>query len=272
MSLTHRQIIGYTMVDGYNSVVIRSVTGFVLVDRGNPIAIRQMGVFVAVPETKPIRLKQLGGYVISKTPARGKLRNTNGYVIQRIQPTGRVRHIDGYVIMTAAKAVVRDKIGMDALLDLMNANAKVTFTYDTITIGAVTYDPMGTVQGKNTKVRITAKGNSLGYSGSNYLYYDRIPFERYHTDRTWKLSIASDTTLHALIPQINTLYGGNLVATDVIDGPVLAGATGVRLTAADQSYMMIPGSYVALGTDPGPFKTDLATSVPIRNLDGFVPA
>lgn len=269
MSLTHRQIIGYTMVDGYNSVVIRSVTGFVLVDRGNPIAIRQMGVFVAVPDTKPIRMKQLGGYVITKTPARGKIRNFAGYAVMRIQPTGQLRHIDGYVIMTASKAVVRNKTGMDALLDLMNANAKVTFSYDTITIGAVTYDPAGTVQGRNTKVQITAKGQSLGYSGSNFLYYDRILFERYYTDRTWKLAIATATTTRALIPDINSAYGGNLVATDIVDVPVPANATGIRLIAASQSYMFIPDSYVALGADPGPVPPTLDDDIPVSMLNGF---
>lgn len=269
MSLTHRQIIGYTMVDGYSSVVIRSVTGFVLVDRGNPIAIRQMGVFVATADTKPVRLKQLGGYAISKTPPRGKLRGIAGYLVTRIQPTGQVRHIDGYIVLTSSRAVVRDKTGMDALLDLMNANAKVTFTYDTIVIGAVTYDPMGTVQGRNTKVKITAKGQSLGYSGSNYLYYDRIPIERYYTDRTWKLSIAAATTTRALVAQINSLYGGNLVATDIVDTAVPANATGIRLTAADQSYMFVPGSYVALGSDPGPIPGTLDDDIPNSMLNGF---
>lgn len=66
------------------------------------------------------------------------------------------------------------------------------------------------------------------------------------TTTSLAMGVPSATTVRALINQIALIGGVNLLATDVVDGPVAAGATSLTLTVAPGCLTYPPGSTVAL--------------------------
>lgn len=76
-------------------------------------------------------------------------------------------------------------------------------------------------------------------------------------------NIPSDTTTHALIPQINTAYNTKLATTDIKNDPVKAGVKVVKLRAADAHPLFTPGSVLFVGISA------LSSYVKQDMLDGF---
>jgi hypothetical protein len=79
-------------------------------------------------------------------------------------------------------------------------------------------------------------------------------------------SLSSPTSATTILSQLstwNTVSGVNLVSTDLVDGPIAAGATSVTLTAASTSLSLVPGSQVTL---------PLTVTSLLMHFDGTTPA
>lgn len=175
--------------------------------------------------------------------------------------TVQARHMVGS-IWTADVQPLPAQSGVAAFLALLNnSTSKVTFTTSNLTVGQPQATSLNNV---NTVVKITALPAS-GFSGSMNIYYNRRKITDAVSSNSWLLgTIASNTTILALLSQINTAYGTNFDPTDIVDGPVQAGATSIKLTVANTSYVYIPGASVYLMN-----QTPLGTATPVTSLGGF---
>jgi hypothetical protein len=253
MPYTQRYLSGYSMSDSSNGIIVRSVEPYAVVGRVAPVTVRYQGINALVPDNKAFRLRSQRAFIIAKAPAQGQVRQSVVYAVRKNPPMGQVRQMVSYAVILKPQSVVRDKTGLAAFYDMLNANNKQA---DSITLSAsnlgVGVPYAASKDDKNTGVTVTAIGH-YGYSGHAEIYYNRIQIARLFLATDMKITVPAATTISALIPQINTAYATNLVAGDVVDGPVPANASGIRLTAASTSIMWNPGTYVALGVDPGPF-------------------
>lgn len=215
--------------------------------------------------------------VWSGTPNVPAVRNVNPVLWIRPYSLGRVRQVTGHlwipepavgaVRQIVGHAWVRDrplpaKVGPSAIWDLLSsASVSGTALSSTqLTLGTVSVD--STKVGFNTRLTLTAKSGS-GYAGSGSVRYSRRDINDAFASTVWALgTIASNTTISALLSSINSTYGTFLDPTDIVDGTVLAGASALRLTIASTSYVFIPGTYVDIATP-------LGTAVPATNLMGF---
>ena len=75
-----------------------------------------------------------------------------------------------------------------------------------------------TMVGKNTKIKVTGKSNSL-YIGTRVLHYNRIPLSELGTIRVTR---EQEQTVVDLIPKINIKYGLFLSEYDLEENPLLA--------------------------------------------------
>lgn len=195
---------------------------------------------------------------ITRDPAQLQLRNVRGFALTAAPQQLNLRNVRGFVLSAASKAP--PAAGIQAMLWLINQNAKQVFTLSQISIGspAASSDPRA-----NSQVVVSALPGS-GYGGSITLYYNRRTLASVFSNTAWLLpTISSDTTIKALIPQINSAYGVNLDPTDVVDAPVKAGATSLTLQAASTSYVFQPGDALKLPT------VSLSSVVTITYLAGF---
>lgn len=213
------------------------------------ISLRNITGYALAPELPPVKgmsLRKVSGYAMSKTPAQLNVRGT--YV---------------YGFYTPAKVILRNKTNKLLLLDLINMETIEAFTLSRITMGPAVVNSVPFE--KNTSIELTALPLS-GFRDKVTLKYNRYPFDQYFPDATWKLNVTVATTLHTLIPAINTAYGYNLVTDDVVDQPIKANATTFEMTAAGTSYMFLPGTKVRLGVFLG---TPLNEVVTVTDLLGF---
>jgi hypothetical protein len=153
-------------------------------------------------------------------------------------------------IAFASKRAVPTKASAAALLDLINSHLlSGSFTADQLSFATPVTDT--SVDGLNTTVQVTATGTAP-VSGSVTLRYARIAISRLFTVKSFELTPpASNTTISALLTQINAAYGTSFLAGDLVDGPVLAGATSITLQPAANNYILDSNSTVTLsGTQP----------------------
>lgn len=193
------------------------------------------------------------------------LRNIQGYAFETVPPGMILRNVHGYAFERAPLPLPLNVTGDLALYQLINDNVKpgigVTWSASNSTLGTPATD--STYGTTNTRISITAGSNS-GYGGSVNLFYTRRPITDAITGSVSLGTIASDTTVVAMLPTINSKYGLNLTAQDVVDGVVKAGATFVTITIASGSWVFLPGSVVAAGQ-----VQSLATATPVVDLLGF---
>lgn len=178
-------------------------------------------------------------------PIGGSLRNLKGYAITQAPPTGNVRNVKGYAITVATPALptVTDAT---ALYPLINAQTRggPTWSASNSTLGTPTAD--ATVPGYNTKIRLTPAGSS-GYGGYVDLWYHRRSIDDLAPTPKALAAIPSNTTVRALLADVNSKYGWSLQATDVVDDPVAAGSAYFAITAASTSLVFRPGSVTTVG-------------------------
>ena len=192
------------------------------------------------------------------------LRNIHGYAFETVPPGMILRNIHGYAFERAPLPLPLNVTGDLALYQLINNNVKpgigVTWSASNSTLGTPAAD--STYGTTNTRISITAGSNS-GYGGSVNLFYTRRPITDAITGSVSLGTIASDTTVVAMLPTINSKYGLNLTAQDVVDGVVKAGATFVTITIASGSWVFLPGSTVAAGN------VQSLSSMQVTALPGF---
>lgn len=204
------------------------------------------------------------GVVIYQDPPTAQIRNVRGYALTSPPSQAQLRNVRGYALTAATKPPPTAQTGVNAMLWLLNQNINIAtpFTLSQLTIGTPSSysDPTGR---NNAQVSVTAKSGS-GYQGTMTAYYNRRTLDSVFNSTAWLLgTISSATTIRALIPQINTAYGVGLDPTDVVDGPVNAGATSLTLTIASGSYMFKPGSALMLPS------VSLSGVTPVTLLSGF---
>lgn len=167
-----------------------------------------------------------------------------------------LRNVQGYALVADIpfpKAVN----GITALMNLVLAQSKITRPASHFTLGVPeAYSGSETVL-HNSRVRVTATA-AAALQGSMYFYYSRASLIRIPTDLT-AIVIGSATTVHALIPTINSASGMVLTTDDLVDGPIPAGAVEATITAAATSRFFLPGDTAQIGFTPllsSSFKTD----------------
>lgn len=103
------------------------------------------------------------------------------------------------------------------LLDLINADNTTSLPESAITLGAPvsTGDPTGLI----TTVVATAVSGS-GYSGTQTFTYNRVDLGFMAVNEPDLVLESEETTIHALIPLLNSTFGIQLTPDDIVDGPV----------------------------------------------------
>lgn len=226
---------------------------------------RSLQAILITKDQPAITNRSAQAVAIIQDPPTAMIRNVRGYALTAPPTQTQVRNVRGYALTTVTKAPPAAQVGINAMLWLLNQNLSITtpFTLSQINIGTPSSysDPTGR---SNAQVTVSAKTGS-GYRGSMTAYYNRRPLDFvFNSNVPWLLgTISSDTTIRALIPQINSAYGVGLDATDVVDGPVPAGSTSILLTAATGSYMFQPGSFLRIP------QFALASVAPLTKLAGF---
>jgi hypothetical protein len=192
----------------------------------------------------------------------GTLRNIQGYAFETPPTAGSLRSISGYAFQSVKPALNLSVTGDKALYALINNNSLYTsWSASTSTLGTPVAD--SSVANTNTRVNLAAKSSS-GYGGNINLHYNRRPISDAINTSVSLGTIASDTTVWALLPTINSKYGTNLTTQDVVNATVKAGSTVFPLVADTGSWLFLPGSLASAGTT-----TDLATATPATALSGF---
>jgi hypothetical protein len=160
---------------------------------------------------------------------------------------GALRKVGGYIAIQPAAALpnIFGLLGPAALLAAINKTFALTFVASDLTFGTPS---AVTGRTKNSQVAITATATN-NYQGSQTLVYDRYDISTVLAAKdTSVLPSSTATTISARLPGINTQYGLNLVAGDIVDGTVAANATGLTLTIASGSYLYSPATTVRIGT------------------------
>lgn len=214
-----------------------------------------------------LKVRSVNSVAWIHNPVSGQVRQTRNYTLQQSAPSGQVRQARAYTIQLNRK--VPTVGGLAGLWPLIVSDANITLAQTTLSVSAPVADT--SQLNCNTYVTVAPIGTLLNsYSGTTKLYYNRTAIANAFngSNSVWKLgTIAAATTIRALIPQINTAYSLALDPTDVVDGPVAAGATSLLLTTATNSYVYAPGTSVWVQTTVA-----LSTAVATTNLPGFASA
>lgn len=102
------------------------------------------------------------------------------------------------------------------LLDLINADNSTSLPESAVSLGAptaATEDPTGLI----TTVTATAQAGS-GYSGAQTFTYNRVDLGFMAVNEPDLVIESEETTIHALIPYLNTTFGIQLTTADIVDG------------------------------------------------------
>lgn len=161
------------------------------------------------------------------------------------------------------------QVNAKILLDLINASNTTALPETAITLAAPTAaaeDPTGLI---TTVVATAATGS--GYSGTQEFTYNRVDLGFMAVNEPDLVIETEETTIHALIPQLNATFGIQLTETDIVDGPVPElepdVITQVVITAT-------PGSLVwakTVSLDLTKPLVPLSTVLTVTALDGLYP-
>lgn len=131
-------------------------------------------------------------------------------------------------------------------------------------------DPVAITGTKNTSVKATSSNTDVA-TGSQTFRYDRKTLSNAAYLFTAPINIGSgNTSVYALLAQINTLTGVVFEQRDFEDTAIIDGATQVILKAASTSYVFVPGSTLTILLHSAtPSLSDLIVN---SHLTGFTPA
>lgn len=189
------------------------------------------------------------------------IRHIGGYALVSPITDVNVRHLGGYALVAVPTTLDRTKTGKELLLAMMLKETTVAFQESNL-VFAVPQSSVG-LYDKNTKISVTSV--NVPYQGTAVFFYNRIEFDTYFPDKTWKLNISTATTVFALLPAINAAYGCKLTELDVVDRVVTENVTGLVLTASATSFLLKPGSTVQIGS----ILPTMASLVTVTQLQGF---
>ena len=174
-----------------------------------PTNLRQLGGYALTMDRRPIALRQLGGYAVVGDPPK----------------------------------IAMAKTGIELLRDMINSISSEVWTPSTLEVSAPSPSSVGN---RNTSVDVSPKG-SAEYIGQYTLHYRRVDFSRLFTGEDLLPALSPVSTMAGALNQINTRYLTKLTEADVV-AQSFSGQTKVTLTAADGSYILLPGTQVTIGT------------------------
>lgn len=200
----------------------------------------------------PVNIASIQGYALANPPAAVQLRDVRGYAMMSLPTTVLLRDVRGYAMVPFIN-LPKGQTPAVALMAMILVQCRTARPATHFNLGSV---EAGTETGYDSKVKVTPTELAL-LSGEMYFHYNRV-----HMNRLPDLSsivIGSAANVHALIPQINTLTGMQLTTADLVNDVIPAGYPEITLTAANTSYLFVPGTQTQLGntlTLASQFSTD----------------
>jgi hypothetical protein len=248
-------------------VTVRKVTALQWSQDNPTVTVRKVTALQWTQDSVKTLVRGLNAITWATQPTNGSLRQVAVKTLQQSSTSGSLRQVRGATLQLTRRPQTVG--GLAGLWALIVADAKVTLQQAQVSISAAVAD--SSLPYTNTYVTVAPIGALLQqYSGSTKLYYNRVGMDRAFLTSgvQWLLgTISAATTIRALIPRINTAYSISLDPTDVVDGPVSAGATAIQLTAAPGGYVFNPGTSVWLQNTVA-----LSVALPYVNLPGFADA
>jgi hypothetical protein len=249
-------------------VTLRKVTALQWSQDYPAVSIRRVAALQWTQDALTARFRAMPAVTWTKLSSSGALRQVSAFVMQKSSTKGQLRQISAFVMQKKLAQVKTG--GLTGLWALIQADAKQTISQSQLSVSAPVVD--SSKLNCNTYVTVAPIGTLLQqYSGTYKLYYNRTDIANAFlggANNTWLLgTIASATTIRALIAQVNTKYGLALDPMDVVDGPVAAGTTKLHLVADANSYVYKPGTDVYLMNTVA-----LSAAVTSLNLPGFANA
>lgn len=248
-TLSVRKITAYVAQTAIERTLsLRKVTGYVA---AGPAIVRTLGVrkitgYAATAGVeRTLSVRKLTGYVAVVAVERTlKLRKITGYAATAIASSASVREINGLALVKPVFYPPFHQPSLKGLLDTINHQHGTRFVE-----GDLQFGPPSVLSQDfyfNSKLTVVASDFS-GFSGEILFRYNRAAISKafFRKDMTALKTFGSSVV--ASLPAINAKYALNLQASDVVDGPVTAGATTLKLTMAATSYYYLPGSTVTLG-------------------------
>jgi len=121
----------------------------------------------------------------------------------------------------------------------------------------------------NSQVTVRARPG-FHFTKSITFKYNRIQLAGIFPAGGYELD-SVDSTVHALLPVVNSLYGLVLDPVDIVDGPVHLTDSHLTLVAATTSPGFVPGSQFMVPF-AGVTEQPLESAVTVGDLTGFSPA
>lgn len=230
------------------------------------LKLRNAPLYVAALAPGNLKLRAAPVYVAIQSPPNLDVRNVRAYALAVPDVDITVRKLSAYALVQPSPVTYLALRGDVALLQAVNkehgktlTDAQVFFENARVLANDGRY---------NSQVTMKPKEGFL-YSGSMTFRYNRFPIDDFFASQDTSTLPGNQTTIHARLAAINAAFGCNLIAADVVDGPVAADATSLTLTVASGSFLFAPGSQSTIGTAPS--APDLATMAPVTDLGGFDP-
>lgn len=214
-----------------------------------------------------ISFRTLTGYAGYSPAASIVARKISAYALISTPALISVRKVAAYALASPRSIPAKNKTSLALLYEIINNNSKSMVFTETDLI--VTNPQSVDYQGYNSKVNVATTILTKNYSGNTFLFYNRIPIlNHFINDLEIGFAVPANTTIHTLLPLINTAHNLLLTTADVVDGPVLTDPDTITLTGATTSFLYIPGSVVQIAKPA----VSLVDVVKVKDLSGFDPS
>lgn len=222
--------------------------------------IREVGIYAASLSPKVSKIKDAAVYAAVRVPSAIQIRALSALVMSaNVQPQA-IRAVNGNVM----EAVRPRDFSIDPTVAVLSAvNREFTLSLVAGTV-SVTGRSLAGDAFFDAEAVLTALPGS-GLKGSVAVRYRRYPFAlAFQGKDTSAFVVGAATTIHALLPQINSQYNLALTTADVRDGAVPLHGQVTLLTLATSIYFR-PNEQIVLGG----IAPSLDTALTVGDLTGF---
>lgn len=174
------------------------------------------------------------------------IRNAPTYVMVGLASAIALRNAPVYVMVGDAYPFPTGVTGKQAVLNMIKALTNQNFAEGAVTLGYPSVNN-SLPNGRNATVTLTAHPISR-YTGETDFHYTRIAISDKLAAVASSIVISGETSVHQLIPKLNTAAGIVFSEDDLVDSAIGGGATSTTLTVASTSYFFIPGDTIQVGT------------------------
>jgi len=221
--------------------------------------IREVAVYAASLSPKVVKLKEAAVYAAVRPPSTLRVRSLSALVLSSHVLPVNVKMVTGCVL-ESMRSQDYSKDPIAAMLAALNREFKLTLSTSTVALAART---LAGDSFFDAEIVLTAKPGSK-MTGQTAIRYRRYPIsDAFKGLDTATFDVAVSTTVHALLPQINTQFHLALTTDDVADGAVNAHQP-ITLQVIDTSIYFRSGDSITLGGAP-----PLASAIVVGDLTGF---